>query len=569
MDIIKASNLFLKNLLIPECSVEELYSIMNRNKSRINSKFGLNSENDYRVVIKSTITEETLKEQYPGTYNFISKLCKENEFNVTENWIKNPKRKLSKYLSHQMKVLPLSKADMEVLCIELRTIDVSAIFDVVKPKNVVISTNMYDFFTSSSNSTFRSCYALDGSHFNGNIAYMEDDFTFMIYTALDNLNRKIGRSWGYIPDDSDLFITSRIYGSIYSKELNLATDYIRNCISDKEWKREFCEYENYSNARPNLEYPIPVYFDCCETTIHFTGKISYSELPCLEFKNKISCLNCGKRTLNGYYGICSDCMENISKCNICNTPFHYDNSPHGSVCSECFIKHSKRCDTCGERFLNGHKINGKELCVNCLERNYKYCPFCHEWHEMENMIKNDNIDVCISCSHFLINCQLCGRMIMNDYYEFPYIYDGNIICHHCGSSKCSNMEQLLYSYSNGICYLDGISIEQTWESVINDREFIVRTKIHRNDNDLYLEVNGNAIRIVELRNLERRLRVYGMSVSNFRDLIEYYILDRLTSSERNASLRVNGTFDTRELLNIIGNIDTGGNANTATHHIVI
>ena len=93
---------------------------------------------------------------------------------------------------------------------------VSALVDMTKPKEIVISTNVYDMLTSSTNASYSSCYSMNGGeYFNGNLAYIRDSFTLIVFTHCNDIKRKVGRSWAYVFPEQFKLVTGRTYGSIY------------------------------------------------------------------------------------------------------------------------------------------------------------------------------------------------------------------------------------------------------------------------------------------------------------------------------------------------------------------
>ena len=439
---------FLAQLGIEEDAILELYTRMNTSKQRINEVLGLNEGNNFRRIITFNMTEEIFKTTYPETYKYIGMLAKGNKFSVIDNWIKDPKkRKLSQFLSS----VGGTPHNIEIkLYNEIRNGDISVIFDIIKPKEIVISTNMYDFFTSASNAAFRSCYAIDGSHFNGNIAYMTDKYTFMIYTYSKNINRKIGRVWGYYLDD-EMFLTSKVYGSMYEAEIGMAIHSISNTINpDAKWKANGIDYDRYSNARPGMDYPIPVYFDYDAIILHHTmGTIKCSNLPYLDF-SLIKCMKCGITTTNGYYGMCETCGSEISRCNHCNKVFHYSNlMPDHDVCKECYDELYKPCNICGRKYIDYHMINidGKNICMNCITLTHSKCKLCHEYHFIEELVEIGSYKFCQECKGRIYECDLCGSIeIMSSINDVPKEHEGNKYCNNCYKEVESNSNIITKSW---------------------------------------------------------------------------------------------------------------------------
>ena len=303
---------------------------------------------------------------------------------------------------------------------ELGSEDLSVLFDIVKPKYLVVSTNMYDFFTSATNASFRSCYSLDGVHFNGNIAYMTDQWTFITYTYSDNIHRKIGRSWGYLIDDgteseTPMFLTSKIYGSMYQSEINTISLIISNLIKPAtRWHTSSIEYEAYSNARPMREYPAPVYFDYYATKLHYTSNdIDWDKLPMLKFK-RVNCLECGTSTMYGMYGRCSDCAAKVYQCEICNQRFHQTKLHSGTrLCESCYDIHYCKCEVCSNDYPKSgmYIINGLHYCCNCVTKVYRKCTVCNEWKPLDSFRPVGDVEVCERCAPHVFQCTICKSVL--------------------------------------------------------------------------------------------------------------------------------------------------------------
>ncbi|MDD4804149.1 MAG: hypothetical protein PHN69_03160 [Candidatus Pacebacteria bacterium] len=515
MDIIKESLKLLEDLYIPENNLTELFERMIRKKKSLNDLLGITRDTDYRIVLPSSMTEDFFIDNFPRTYTLIKELCGDSEFSLTGNWIKCPtKRKLSKYINKIINSRYLSSNQLRYIYEELGISDVMSIFDIVKPKNVIISTNMYDFFSSSTGTPFRSCYNITGSHFNGNIAYMEDTFTFIIYTSTDDLNKKIGRTWGYLTKGSNMFLTSRLYGSIYSQEIKVAVDYIKSKFPEiDKWNDERIHYEHFHNAKPYADDMVPVYFDNEYITIYKpTG--NGCDFPELHFKN-ITCLECGEPTNNGHYGRCSRCMENISRCEYCDKAFHIDTSSHSSVCKDCVEKHFKTCTMCGEKSYSLYDVDEGHICQCCLEQNYQSCLVCGK------LIKSSSSElgyVCEECTHLVKTCDECGRKIILTS-EVPFIHNGGIQCSRCGINRIAYIPfpEIIRNREQEAS-INGISLSQEW----NYNDIAINAKSSGNLIRLYL--NGNYILDIDLRSVVERLIGNEITVELIRNIILLYLL---------------------------------------------
>jgi len=529
METVEKTLKFLDNLAIEEDAIVALQDRMKRSKQRINDVLQLNEGNNFRRIIEYNITEEMFKEVYPNTYDYIMKKAQGNEFSITENWIKDPrKRKLSKFLGKIKSGLSIEeRIDMRGLNEEIRNGDISVIFDIIKPKSIVISTNMYDFFTSASKSSFRSCYAIDGSHFNGNISYMTDNWTFMIYTYSDDIDRKIGRLWGYLlSTEQPMFLTSKIYGSMYETELGMAIFNISQSISpDVKWKVNELNYDNYGNASPRTEFPVPVYFDYDAITIHHTnGRLIPDNLPYLEFHN-IKCMKCGTYTNNGYYGMCQECASDVIRCGQCNVVFHMDNIVHDTdVCQECYDKYYSECSRCGNKHLTNHleEIDGEKICRYCLANTHRKCSLCNEYHLIEESTHIGSLWFCNVCKDMVYACSRCGRLVFAKDNDSRIEWEGMEICSICHSSMSgdSNMfagKEFDFCYRQ---YYGRLNVQ------LSHNSRTVSYVFHCRDNyDEPRTFHGE----IEFSTIEHRFPYVDFNNMNdsFREIVEWYAIEEI------------------------------------------
>lgn len=529
METIEKTIEFLAPLSIGEDAIYELYDEMVNSKENINKVFKLNEGNQFRRVINFNMTEEIFKDAYPDTYKYVETLANGLEFSITGNWIKAPrKRKLSRFLGKVVNANGGHPSEINMkLYNEIRNGDLSVIFDIIKPKGIVISTNMYDFFTSASNASFRSCYAIDGSHFNGNIAYMTDRWSFMIYTYSKNIHRKIGRVWGYYLDDPEqpMFLTSKVYGSMYEAEIGMAILTISKMINpDAIWKANEIDYDKYYNARPGMDYPIPVYFDYDAIVLHHTKKtIKFSELPNLHFNN-INCMRCGENTIYGYYGMCRGCGENVIRCNICQKIFHYDNLIDNlNICQECYDENYKPCEECNVKYPseNLKNVDGRMLCINCLLLTHRKCSLCNEYHKIENVEQLQNLFFCNTCRGKIYQCNKCGNiMIMINENDEPIKFEGNSYCTGCYNEISGN-------------HPDFTSKE--WE--FNWSNYYGRIRVTTNDDNQTVSITFNGeecTRNVENITFTKELSIEDISTrfpdfeSNINEICEGYMVEKMS-----------------------------------------
>ena len=134
-------------------------------------------------------------------------------------------------------------------------------------------------------------------------------------------------------------------------------------------------------------------------------------------------------------GICENCRENMQQCERCNH-YHdiddlytvYDsNGERMLVCEECLSEHYEECKGCGQYHEIAEMVDG--YCTSCLD-NMKECPICHHYfadYDLNPAVNIDgkDIEVCDDCleKHFK-ECEECG-----DYHHKKNMQNG--ICLDC------------------------------------------------------------------------------------------------------------------------------------------
>ena len=439
----KIDSLF-KNLYPNKDIISSLYDECVSEKAEVNKLFGLTEENHYRQEIDISLTEEDFIKMYPHTYNGIKRIIKYNssedyDFSISKNEVysKNGEvfGKLSKFIPNYF----LDDRLLNKIYLEIGRNDTSIIFDIIKPKKLVISTNLYDILTSSTNSSFTSCYSLIGSHFNGNIAYARDSFTMIVYTYSDNIERKNGRCFIYTFPKSERIVISRFYGSMYVSEKNILETYLKQTINpNKEWTLTDKSYSGtyYRNARPCYDLPNAIYFDESYTKLLYTKN---SNLPKLLFKISI-CLYCGNNTRNGRYGACSNCQELFTSCNSCGEVMHKTLSVrYGNkyICNTCYETRFTPCGYCDTKYSTNDMIripSGEYWCKSCVKKYYRSCSICNTLHKGKYVYKEHSL--CKKCkSDYIFACENCH----NDILLYPegiasgklFNIDGKRICKDC------------------------------------------------------------------------------------------------------------------------------------------
>ena len=432
------------------------------NKALLNTVLELTPENNYRKTMDISLTESQIRKVVPETVKFIERIILENygskvtKFSIVKNKIYSGKKtylKLSKVLTRELSkchdgyqvtnrlvynLYELSRN--EINCYNGVNDYVSILIDMVKPKNIVISTNIYDMLTSSTDTVYSSCYSMyEGQYFNGNLSYIRDSFTCITFVHAGDIHRKIGRSWAYVfPKEFKLAMPGNPYGSMYKPEYMVIRKYIERQISKYHdvkpyWK--FIPNVKYDNSRLYSGHESPVYFDYSKVGMAYHQRKTDDKAPFLKFI-KARCLSCGKITGNLTSGLCSDC-EGGDYCADCEEYidgeyFVTQNGNH--VCSYCFENNYDRCSYCN----NLHYVddltetgNDNHVCEYCLSSRYTECSECNEYFPNDDINHTDNYGcVCSECleAHY-IRCEECGGVLHES--EGNESDDNKIFCDEC------------------------------------------------------------------------------------------------------------------------------------------
>lgn len=275
------------------------------------------------------------------------------------------------------------------------------------------SVHPLDFLSSSENSyNWRSCHSLDGEYRAGNLSYMLDNSTFMVYLSTgkmtpisnfpDNIlwNSKKWRTLLFLSEDWKMLFAGRQYPFASKNGINLVLNYFSSCFCDcyygawndfrinsipnfndssREYKLEddYIPLDGYlkgmkelvtDNCNENgdpLHYNDLLYSSCYKPIYSFKFYTNLlRDFPILSDLNHIhfniggvpKCLRCGKGEI-----CASDTMQ----------------------CFDCFDKYGNGedyeiCDNCGHRIKigGGRWVDDFYLCNNCVSSWTHVCDRC-------------------------------------------------------------------------------------------------------------------------------------------------------------------------------------------------
>lgn len=301
------------------------------------------------------------------------------------------------------------------------------------------SVHPLDFISSSENTyNWRSCHALDGEYRAGNLSYMVDETTFMVYLKGSDdcilpafpgsvkWNSKKWRMLIHASTNDYLMFAGRQYPFSSKSGIDLVLNIYNNMLSNDQWSkyRAWCEdyidsyvpvhAEDGENAHllatkylvyrdrlvaiddvvkqgnNALNYNDVLYSTCYKYPYYAILNGWHNELwlkdSPIVVGGEVPCLHCGNELIfNAETMRCDDCElnygfednDNYGHCDCCGCRIHYDDAYYVGddyVCDHCFNNECFVCDNCGEAYYNSEKH-----CVEVEQDEVEYmCSHCYE-----------------------------------------------------------------------------------------------------------------------------------------------------------------------------------------------
>lgn len=301
------------------------------------------------------------------------------------------------------------------------------------------SVHPLDFLSSSCNSyNWRSCHSLDGEFRAGNLSYMVDETTFMVYLKGEDKvtlpcfpnsvpwNSKKWRVLIHASTDDELMFAGRQYPfqsqsgmdivlNIYNNFMaNEATDYYSK-VSSKyyNWKNDYVTTDPQGSE---LAYK---YFYFHKTLLPLEEVVTYG-MGSLNYNDVLNS-TCYTKP---YYTILNPCIWHDSKRRVAN-PIVVGNYVTCLHCGEDDIQISEtmRCPDCEAKY--GFEEND----------NYTHCDCCGaRVHVSEANYVDDETYCDACCDQYAFICDHCGELTSTmDKHFIPGEKDGEemFMCHYC------------------------------------------------------------------------------------------------------------------------------------------
>ena len=299
--------------------------------------------------------------------------------------------------------------------------------------HLCFSVHPLDFLSTSENTyNWRSCHALDGEYRCGNLSYMMDKSTVVVYlrsdkeeNALPNFppevkwNSKKWRMLLFMSDSWNAMFAGRQYPFFSETALdavlyhaseafrfsgewsNWHNDEFRNFkfAGDDEGRDEMWLRNVYIPMKDKLYLKNELIEDC-ENPMHFNDLLRsscYVPYYCWQKRSwgynneihftiggEIPCLRCGEHPVAQTDDmLCQDCElecgnsedEMYTTCSCCGRRILYDDSYYvessdENICEYCADRECRECDNCGELYWNNE--------ISYDKKNHDYrCEHCH------------------------------------------------------------------------------------------------------------------------------------------------------------------------------------------------
>lgn len=240
---------FLFSYGFPSIAIEGIVRDGISAREPIYEKLNMTPDNLYRVAIPIIISNDTKPRLYQFVNEFCDKLGRDTDtkYSVIDLLFIQDERKnkfkITRMIQKHWQLTKTLKSYQEIIteALENDRLEISISSsgacnnflvwygdEIASNREIIISGNVFDMLTASSNASFTSCYSPEGSYFNATISNALSPHVFIAYVqSSDCVGHKVGRCWVYVNDS--YIIPARKYGAI-RKAHSL---HIRNYISSR------------------------------------------------------------------------------------------------------------------------------------------------------------------------------------------------------------------------------------------------------------------------------------------------------------------------------------------------
>lgn len=297
------------------------------------------------------------------------------------------------------------------------------------------SVHPLDFLSSSENTyNWRSCHALDGEFRAGNLSYMTDNVTFMVYLkGADNVylksfgeevpwNSKKWRVLMHFSECNDMLFAGRQYPFSSQSGIDLALAIFKdledrmnphNSWAFEDWSDSYIhegtdQYGDSYRTSSRYLYAGAKFLDIKDVVVKGEGALNYNDVldstsytkPFYAYRTrsrlfelkkkpiiigkKVKCLHCGEEHISNAETMrCDNCEfeygyednDSLGSCSCCGTRIWIDDAygiePYGDlVCDHCYTHECFICSCCNNVWYNSER--------KYLEDKDWVCPECYK-----------------------------------------------------------------------------------------------------------------------------------------------------------------------------------------------
>lgn len=271
------------------------------------------------------------------------------------------------------------------------------------------SVHPLDYLTLSENTyKWTTCHSLSGERRSGNLSYMLDSSTFIVYIKGEDgeicgtdWNSKKWRVLFHASDDDEMLFSGKPYPFFSMGALDTALNVYNNLMVEEQRKKAHCIFEpikyapwsndwmkkignrslmdaylNYGGFPMGKRQLVQVdayslsYCDVLLSTDYTSPYYTMLRIGALKSPSNRKPMIVGSRV----------------SCPCCNT--HYIAHSEFMLCDDCEIEYGDdevdgdivfRCDICGKRAIDGYDLGygDRMVCNTCFDDYCDYCPKCY------------------------------------------------------------------------------------------------------------------------------------------------------------------------------------------------
>lgn len=261
---------------------------------------------------------------------------------------------------------------------------------------IVFSVHPLDFLSISENAhNWHSCHALDGEYRTGNLSYMQDSCTFIVYLKADgeyNLpnfpedikwNSKKWRVLMYTNKDNSIFVKGREYPLSNQTCISKVTEVLGKIYNLNDFSTSWKNINDkigmvMEDSLGSLQY------NDCILSLSYEPEAIWKEGFIFSKENQdkmivgdgVECLICGENMVSMTSSVCCQECGGYTVCEHCGEAVYEDEMYYldgDRICEYCWDEEATLCAGCDETF-NSYSVN----MMYDTETDQYYCPSCFD-----------------------------------------------------------------------------------------------------------------------------------------------------------------------------------------------